>query len=139
MTQQEELAALRSLVEEQKKELGKKDRIIKEKDERIEQLDKRVRQLDIQVDNMIQALLHTRKKMFGPSTEAKGQIEGQLSLFDFVQTLAKDLELEQKKITVKPYIRTPRQPGGRAEMLSSLSQEIEGYIIPPDDRCSVWR
>lgn len=139
MTQQEELAALRSLVEEQKKELGKKDRIIKEKDDQIEQLDKRVRQLDIQVDNMIQALLHTCKKMFGSSTEAKGQIEGQLSLFGSVQTLAKDLGLEQKKITVKPYIRTPRQPGVRAEMLSSLSQEIEEYMIPPDDQCSVWR
>ena len=49
MTQQEELAALRALVEEQKKELGKKDQLIKEKDGRIEQLDKRVRQLDIQV------------------------------------------------------------------------------------------
>lgn len=137
MTQQEELVALRALVEEQKKELGKKDQLIKEKDGRIEQLDKRVRQLDIQVDNMIQALLHARKKMFGPSTEAKGQIEGQLSLFESVQTLAKDLGLEQKKITVKPYTRTPRQPGVRAEMLSSLSQEIEEYIIPLDDRCSV--
>ena len=130
MTQQEELAALRALVEEQKKELGKKDRII-------EQQGRRIRQLDIQVDNMLQALLHARKKMFGPSTEAKGQIEGQLSLFESVQTLAKDLGLEQKKITVKPYTRTPRQPGVRAEMLAGLPQEIEEYIIPPDDRCSV--
>ena len=88
---------------------------------------------------MIQALLHARKKMFGPSTEAKGQIEGQLSLFESVQALAKDLGLEQKKITVKPYTRRPRQPGVRAEMLASLPQEIEEYIIPPDDRCSVWR
>lgn len=86
---------------------------------------------------MIQALLHARKEMFGPSTEVKGQIEGQLSLFESVQTLAKDLGLEQKKITVKPYTRTPRQPGVRAEMLAGLSQEIEEYIIPPDDRCSV--
>ena len=130
MTQQEELAALRALVEEQKKELGKKDRII-------EQQGRRIRQLDIQVDNMLQALLHARKKMFGPSTEAKGQIEGQLSLFESVQTLAKDLGLEQKKITVKPYTRTPRQPGVRAEMLAGIPQEIEEYIIPPDDRCSV--
>lgn len=49
MTQQEELVALRALVEEQKKELGKKDQLIKEKDDRIEQQDKRIRQLDIQV------------------------------------------------------------------------------------------
>ena len=130
MTQQEELAALRALVEEQKKELVKKDQII-------EQQDRRIRQLDIQVDNMIQALLHARKKMFGPSTEAKGQIEGQMSLFESVQALAKGLGLEQKKITVKPYTRTPRQPGVRAEMLAGIPQEIEEYILPPDDRCRV--
>lgn len=130
MTQQEELAALRALVEEQKKELVKKDQII-------EQQDRRIRQLDIQVDNMIQAPLHARKKMFGLSTEAKGQIEGQLSLFESVQALAKGLGLEQKKITVKPYTRTPRQPGVRAEMLAGIPQEIEEYILPPDDRCRV--
>ena len=136
MTQQEELAALRSLVEGQKRELEKKDRIIKEKDdwieqqdERIERQDERIRQLDIQIENMLQVLLHARKKIFGPSTEAKGQIEGQLSLFESVQELAKDLGLEQKKITVRPYTRIPRQTGVRAEMLSGLPQEIEEYIL----------
>lgn len=65
MTQQEGLVALRSLVEGQKRELEKKNRVI-------EQQDRRIRQLDIQVENMIQALLHARKKIFGSSTEAKG-------------------------------------------------------------------
>lgn len=123
MTQQEELAGLRLLVEKQKKELEEKDKVI--------------RRQDIQIENMIQALLHARKKMFGPSTEASSQVEGQLSLFEPVQGLAKDLGLEQKKITVRPHTRTARQPGIRAGMLSSLPQETEEYVIPPDDRCSV--
>lgn len=123
MTQQEELAALRLLVEKQKELLEEKQRII----------DKQ----NIQIENMIQALLHARKKLFGPSTEVSVQTEGQMSLFESVQELAKDLGLEQKKITVRPYTRTARQPGVRAEMLAGLPQEIEEYIIPADEKCSV--
>ena len=123
MTQQEELAALRLLVEKQKALLEEKQRII----------DKQ----NIQIENMIQALLHARKKLFGPSTEVSVQTEGQMSLFESVQELAKDLGLEQKKITVRPYTRTARQPGVRAEMLAGLPQEIEEYIIPTDEKCSV--
>lgn len=123
VTQQEELEELRQLVEKQKAELEKKDRIIANQ--------------NIQIDNMIQALLHARKRMFGASTEASKGMEGQLSLFESVQELAKDLGLAQKKITVKTYTRTPRQPGVREEMLSGLPQEVEEYVIPDDDRCSV--
>ena len=123
MTQQEELAALRLLVEKQKELLEEKERIIQKQ--------------NIQIENMIQALLHARKKLFGPSTEVSVQTEGQMSLFESVQELAKDLGLEQKKITVRPYTRTARQPGVRAEMLAGLPQEIEEYIIPADEKCSV--
>ena len=123
MTQQEELAALRLLVEKQKELLEEKQRII----------DKQ----NIQIENMIQALLHARKKLFGPSTEVSVQTEGQMSLFESVQELAKDLGLEQKKITVRPYTRTARQPGVRAEMLAGLPQEVEEYIIPADETCRV--
>ena len=86
---------------------------------------------------MIQALLHARKKLFGPFTEVSVQIEAQMSLFESVQELAKDLGLEQKKITVRPYTRTARQPGVRAEMLAGLPQEVEEYIIPADETCRV--
>ena len=37
----------------------------------------------VRLDNMIQALLHARKKLFGPSTEVT-QTDGQLSLFESV-------------------------------------------------------
>ena len=73
---------------------------------------------------------HLRKKLFGPSTEVSVQTEGQMSLFESVQELAKDLGLEQKKITVRPYTRTARQPGVRAEMLAGLPQEVEEYLNP---------
>lgn len=55
MTEQEELQMLRALVERQKQELKDKERIIEERDAKI-------RKQNIQIDNMIQALLHARKK-----------------------------------------------------------------------------
>ena len=33
--------------------------------------------------------------------------------------------------------RTPRQPGVRKEMLAGLPQEVEEYVIPPEEKCSV--
>ena len=123
MTEHEELLMLRALVEKQKEELAAKERIIEKQ--------------NIQIENMIQALLHARKKLFGPSTEVSKQVEGQLSLFDSVQKLAEQLELAQKKITVKPYTRVPRQPGVRAEMLAGLPQEIDEFVIPSEETCSV--
>lgn len=78
----------------------------------------------IQIENMVQDLLHAHKKLFGPSTEATKQTEGQLFLFEEAQRLAEELGVEQKKITVRPYIRTPRKPGIRAEMLASLQKRL---------------
>lgn len=129
MTPQEELLALRSLVEKQKEEIAAKDEIIEKQNQVIEKQ-------SIQIENMIQALLHARKKLFGPSTEATKQIEGQLFLFEEAQKLAEELGVEQKKITVKPYTRTPRQPGVRAEMLAGLQKEVEEYVIPDGETCS---
>ena len=130
MTEHEELLMLRVLVAKQKEELEAKEQIIEKQTIRIEKQ-------NIQIENMIQALLHARKKLFGSSTEAAKQIEGQLSLFDSVKKLAEELEIAQKKITVKPHTRVPRQPGVRAEMLEGLPKEIEEYIIPADEVCEV--
>lgn len=130
MTEHEELLLLRALVEKQKEELAAKERMIEEKDSLI-------RKQNIQIDNMIQALLHARKKLFGASTETTKQVEGQLSLFESTQELAKQLGLEQKKIAIKPYTRVPRQPGVRAEMLSGLPKEVEEFVIPADETCSI--
>lgn len=129
MTEHEELLMLRALAAKQTQELEASKKIIQERDEKI-------RRQNIQIDNMIQALLHARKKLFGPSTEVT-QMDGQLSLFESVQELAEQLNLSKEKITVKPYTRTPRQPGVRQEMLAGLPQEVEEYILPADEKCSV--
>lgn len=130
MTEHEELLMLRALAARQAQELEASRKIIEERDERI-------RKQNIQIDNMIQALLHARKKIFGPSTEVTRQVDGQLSLFESVQDLAEQLNLSKTKIAVKSYNRTPRQPGVRAEMLAGLPEEIEEYIIPPEETCDV--
>ena len=129
MTEHEELLMLRALAAKQAQELEASKKIIQERDEKI-------RRQNIQIDNMIQALLHARKKLFGPSTEVT-QMDGQLSLFESVQELAEQLNLSKEKIAVKPYTRTPRQPGVRKEMLAGLPQEVEEYVLPADEKCSV--
>ena len=129
MTEHEELLMLRALAAKQAQEPEASRRIIAERDEKI-------RKQNIQIDNMIQALLHARKKLFGPSTETT-QMDGQLSLFESVQELAEQLNLSKEKITVKPYTRVSRKPGVRQEMLAGLPQDVEEYVIPADEICSV--
>ena len=129
MTEHEELLMLRALAAKQAQELEASKKLIAQHEEKI-------RRQDIQIDNMIQALLHARKKIFGPSTEVT-QVDGQLSLFGSVQELAEQLNLSKEKITVKPYTRTARQPGVRKEMLASLPQEVEEYVIPAEETCSI--
>lgn len=123
MTEHEELLMLRQLVQKQQAELQKKDQTIE--------------RLNIQVENMLQALLHARKKLFGTSSEVTNPILGQQNLFETTQDLAKELLVEQKKISIGTYTRTPRQPGVRAEMLDLLPKEIEEYIVSPEENCSV--
>ncbi|SFR87063.1 IS66 family transposase [Anaeromicropila populeti] len=113
MTEAEELLKLRAL-------LAEKEQVIEEQ--------------RIQIDNMIQALLHARKKMFGASSE-RTQMDGQMSLFESVQELARELLKEQKKISVKSYEKTPRKSGVREEMLSGIPKEIEEYIINEEETC----
>ena len=135
---------LRALVEKQAAELAAKNQIIEEQNSQIEkQNDKiekqnaRIEKQNIQIENMIQALLHARKKLFGPSTECTKQTDGQLSLFDTAQALAIELGNEQKKITVKTHNRVARKPGVREEMLAGLPKEIEEYVIPAEETCNV--
>ncbi len=123
MTEHEELLMLRELVAKQQTELEEKERTIQKQ--------------NIRIENMIQALLHAKKKLFGPSTEASGQIKGQMCLFETTQELAKQLFKDQQKITVSTHKRTPRQAGVRQEMLAFLPKEIEEYVIPSDESCSV--
>ena len=130
MTEYEELLLLRLLVEKQKNELAQNAKTI-------EQNIKIIEQQNIRIENMVQALLHANKKLFGASSEASKQLDGQMNLFETTLELAKELFNEQKKITVSGYTKTPRQPGVRAEMLAGLPKEIEEYIINPDENCSI--
>lgn len=116
MTEHEELLMLRALAAKQAQELENKNKII-------EKQDAKIRKQNIQIDNMIQALLHARKKLFGPSTEVSKQVDGQLSLFESTQELAEQLNLSKTKIAVKPHERKPRQPGIRQEMLAGLQKK----------------
>lgn len=122
MTEHEELLMLREKVKKQEETLAEKEQLISRK--------------DIQIENLTQALLHMRRKMFGRSTEASAQIAGQMCLFEDTQQLAQKLLDEREKISVKPHKRKPRQAGVRAEMLSGLPQEVEEYIINKDEACS---
>ena len=74
MTEKEELQMLRDLVKKQKLQLTEKDSMLREKDEII-------RRQQIQIENMTQALLHARIKMFGKSSEVSTGYE-QLCLFE---------------------------------------------------------
>lgn len=123
MTEREELIMLRALVVKQEEELGHKDKIIE--------------QQNIRIENMMQALLHAKKTLFGASTEITKQISGQLNLFQTTQGLAEELFKEQKKITVPSHQRVARKPGVRAEMLAALPKEVEEYIINPEDTCPI--
>ena len=122
MTEKEELQMLRELVKKQKLQLSEKDEVI--------------RRQQIQIENMTQALLHARKKMFGRSSEVSTGYE-QLCLFEENTELAKALLKEQEAIVVKEHKKTPRKPGVRKEMLADLPKEIEEYIINPEEKCSV--
>jgi transposase len=128
MTEHEELLMLRELVEEKNIALIKKDEELAKKDKIIEQQ-------NIRIENMIQSLLHARKKLFGASSEVTKQIEGQINLFESNEELAKALFGEQKKITVPSHTRVARQAGVRAEMLEGIPKEIIEYVINPEEVC----
>lgn len=151
MTEQEEILMLKVLIEKQKKELSTKNQIIEKQNTEIEkqniEIEKqavkitdqtaKIEKLNIQLENMLQALLHARKKIFGTSTEITTQFSGQLYLFETTQELAKELLKEQKKIAVPAHTRKPRQPGVRENMLASIPKEIEEYIVNPEETCSI--
>ena len=53
------------------------------------------------------------------------------------QYFALTLNLSKAKIAVRLYKRTARQPGVRAEMLAGFPEEIEEYIIPPEEKSDI--
>lgn len=132
MTNQEELLKLRALLAEKERMIEKQNAQIEKQNVQIEKKDKLIEAQRIQIENMIQALLHARKKIFGSSSE---KTDGQLSLLESIKELAEELSEEQKKITVKSYEKQPRKSGVREEMLAALPKEVEEYIIDSEDTC----
>ena len=114
--------------------LAEKDCIIEKKNQRINEQEELIEKQQLQIDNMIQALLHARKRIFGTASE-KTPIDRQLSLFETVNDLAQELLQEQKKITVKSHKKTPRKSGVREEMLAGLPKEVEEYMISDEEEC----
>ena len=98
--------------------------------------DAQIERQRIQIENLTQAFLHGRKKMYGPSSEA-AQIAGQLTLFPELEKLVQELRKQQKEITVPEHTRKVRQAGVRAEMLSSLETEIERCIVGEEEACPI--
>lgn len=135
MTEYEELLKLRQLVKKQELELKKRDLEVKKLNTEMTKKDEIIRLQEIRIENMIQAILHANKKLFGPSTETSKHIDGQLSLFDNEEELSKQLINEQENIKVTSYKRKPRKPGVRAKMLEDLPKEVIEYIIDPEETC----
>lgn len=91
-------------LEELQAEVEKLNKIIAEKDAVIQQQ-------NVQIENMLQAILHARKERFGAKSEAT--LPGQFSLFTDEQqeALARALEEQKKEMAVPdkslPWQRNP--------------------------------
>ncbi len=125
MTEQDEIRRLKELIAKQQLQLAEKDEII--------------RKQNIRIENMTQALLHAKKKIFGRSSEMTAPMKGQMFLFESTAELAKKLLQEQHAVTVPAHKRkiVPRKAGIREEMLSVLPKEYEEYVIDDKEVCSV--
>ena len=112
-------------------------RLVQEQEQKIEQQSQQLRQQQTQIENLTQALLHARKKLFGPSTEVT-QTEGQMSLFE-QEELLHSLRQGQEEIVITEHKRKARQPGVRAEMIAALPVEVERCIVDPKEQCPVCK
>ena len=136
MNKDYELERLKALLAEKERLLAEKDEKLKEKDKKIQEQDEIIEKQKASIENMMQALLHSQKVMFGRKTE-KAQYDGQLSLFDNDEKLAEQINKETEKITINTYKRTPRKAGVRKEMLDNLPKEVVEYVIDENQKCSV--
>ena len=75
MTEQDEIRRLKELIAKQQLQLAEKDEII--------------RKQNIRIENMTQALLHAKKKIFGRSSEMTVPLKGQMFLFESRQSWRK--------------------------------------------------
>ena len=93
MTEQDEIRKLRELIAKQQLQLKNQEELLAQKDEVIQKQ-------NIRIENMTQALLHAKKKIFGRSSEVTAPMKGQMFLFESTAELAKKLLQEQHAVTV---------------------------------------
>ena len=117
-------------------ELEKLRELVRHQQEMLAQKDAELEKQRIQIENLTQAVLHARRKMYGPSSEVTS-IPGQMDLFAGQEPLLEELTSCQKELTVTGHKRKARQPGVRAEMLSSLPTEIERCTVDNEETCPV--
>ena len=118
-------------LEELQAEVEKLNKIIAEKDAVIQQQ-------NVQIENMLQAILHARKERFGAKSEAT--LPGQFSLFTDEQqeALARALEEQKKEMAVpdkKPSVA--KKSGVSRDKLAGLPVEVTVCELDPQEVCDL--
>ena len=105
---------------------------------RIVEQDAIIRQQSVQIENMLQAILHARKERFGAKSEAS--IPGQLSLFteEQLEALANALN-EQKKEMAVPDKKSSvaKKSGVSRDKLAGLPVEVVTCELDPQEVCDL--
>lgn len=118
-------------LEELQAEVEKLNKIIAEKGAVIQQQ-------NVQIENMLQAILHARKERFGAKSEAT--LPGQFSLFTDEQqeALARALEEQKKEMAVpdkKPSVA--KKSGVSRDKLAGLPVEVTVCELDPQEVCDL--
>lgn len=117
--------------EEMQAEIERLKQLIAQKDEVIQKQ-------SVQIENMMQVLLHARKERFGVKSEAS--IPGQMSLFSDAEqeALAKALEEQKQELAVpdkKPSVA--KKSGISRRKLESLPVEVTVCELDPKETCDL--
>ena len=104
----------------------------------IAQKDEVIQRQSVQIENMMQALLHARKERFGAKSEAS--VPGQMNLFSDEQqeALVKALEEQKQGMAVpdkKPSVA--KRSGVSREKLAGLPVEVTVCELDPKETCDV--
>lgn len=117
--------------EEMQAEIERLKQLIAQKDEVIQKQ-------SVQIENMMQVLLHARKERFGAKSEAS--IPGQMSLFSDAEqeALAKALEEQKQELAVpdkKPSVA--KKSGISRRKLENLPVEVTVCELDPKETCDL--
>ena len=99
----------------------------------VQELQRALEKQRIQIENLTQALLHARKKIFGRSSEA-APVAGQTNLFAQEELISGLIE-SRNEIVVTEHKRKARQPGGRADMIAKLPVEVIRCEVEEEASC----